>query len=105
MLQCQGCEFFSQDDKGRISLTCNPFATVKEPACLEKWQLLRLDGLLQSYQATLNWYRKLAPMQERMFEFMKREMDDVDDAESWKYNDQEDPPDVEDDDDNQNAPY
>ena len=93
MLQCQDCEFFQQDEKsGRITLRCNPFSNIKEPSCLEKWQLMRLDGLLQAYQVTLSWYQKLAPMQEKMFEMMKREMDDVDEADSWKlnYDDQDD---------------
>ena len=93
MIQCEGCEYFSRDPHGRIVLKCDPFSTIKEPACLDKWQLLRLDGLFQAYQATLRWYQKLAPMQEKMFEFMKREMEDIDDAESWKYED----PDEEDD--------
>ncbi len=87
MLQCQDCEFFRQDEKsGRITLLCNPFSNIKEPACLEKWQLMRLDGLLQAYQVTLSWYQKLAPMQEKMFDMMKREMEDVDEADSWKSN-------------------
>lgn len=86
MIQCQDCEFFSRDEAtGRITLRCNPFSTIKEPACLEKWQLMRLDGLLQAYHATLRWYQKLAPMQEKMFEMMKREMDDIDQADEWKY--------------------
>ena len=35
----------------------------------------------------LSWYQKLAPMQEKMFDFMKRELDDQEDADSWKYQD------------------
>ena len=87
MIQCKDCEFFVQDERGRIQLRCNPFTNVKEPACLEKWQLLRLDGILQGYQATLRWYEKLGPMQEKMFKFMKREMDDIEEADGWKYDD------------------
>ena len=90
MLQCKDCEYFSRDDKGRIQLRCDPFATIKEPECIQKWQLLRQDALLQSYHAMLSWYQKLAPMQEKMFDFMKRELDDQEDADSWKY--QEDDP-------------
>ena len=85
MLQCEECEFFSRDQaSGRIMLRCDPFGTVKEPECLAKWQLVRLDGLLQAYHVTLRWYQKLAPLQEKMFEMMKREIDDFDDGESWK---------------------
>ena len=93
MLQCKDCEYFSRDEKtGRIVLRCDPFSTIKEPSCLEKWQLVRLDGLLQAYHVTLRWYQKLAPMQEKMFDMMKREMDDLDDTESWKqeYDEDED---------------
>ena len=88
MIQCKDCEYFSRDEAtGRIILRCDPFSTIKEPQCLEKWQLIRLDGLLQAYQTTLRWYQKLAPMQEKMFKFMEREMDDIDEADSWKYDD------------------
>ena len=91
MNQCRDCEFFVREENGRIMLRCDPFSTIKEPACLEKWQLLRLDALLQSYQTTLRWYQKLAPMQEKMFEYMKREMEDIEDADSWKYDPEEEP--------------
>ena len=85
MIQCKECEFFTRDDAtGRILLGCDPFQTIKEPACLEKGQLLRLDSLLQSYHSTLRLNQKFAPMQEKMFEFLKREMDDVDESDSWK---------------------
>jgi len=85
VLQCKDCEFFSRDEKtGRIMLRCDPFSNVKEPACVEKQQLLRLDGLLRAYYAQLRWYQKLGPMQEKMFELMKREMQDLDDSDSWK---------------------
>ena len=89
MLQCKDCEFFTREASGRIILRCDPFSNIKEPACLEKWQLLRLDGLLQAYHATLRWHEKLAPMQEKMFEFMKRELDDLDESDSWKYDEDE----------------
>jgi len=88
MLQCQDCEHFSRDDKGRVKLGCDPFSTIKEPECLQKWQLLRLDALLQSYQMTMQWQQKLAPMQKKILDFMKREMDDIDDADQWKQTDE-----------------
>ncbi len=91
MLQCEQCEYFHRDAQGRIQLKCDPFSTIKEPECLQKWQLLRQDALLQAYHAMLAWYQKLAPMQEKMFQYMKREMDEMDDAESWKYTDDEEP--------------
>ena len=91
MIQCESCEYFSRDEaSGRIMLRCDPFRTIKEPACLEKWQLLRLDALLQSYHATLRGQQKLAPMQEKMFKFLKREMDDIDESEGWRDKNEED---------------
>ncbi len=99
MIQCIECEFFTRDDAtGRIMLACDPFKTIKEPACLEKWQLLRLDSLLQSYHTTLRMHQKFAPMQEKMFDFLKREMDDAEDSDGWKRTDDE-----EDEDDDQDA--
>jgi E3 ubiquitin-protein ligase DOA10 len=99
MLQCKDCEFFTRDTMGRIILRCDPFSTIKEPSCLDKWQLVRLDALLQSYQATLRWYQKLAPMQEQMFEYMKREMDEMEDADGWKYQEDDMEADTEDEND------
>ena len=99
MIQCQGCEFFHQEANGRIVLRCNPFDSIKEPECLQKWQLLRLDALLQSYQTMLEWNRKLAPIQEKMFKFMEREIGDAEDADSWKYQNDDDDGDGDGDDD------
>jgi hypothetical protein len=65
-------------------MKCDPFSTIKEPACLEKMQLLRMDSLVQMYQAMLRFYQNMAPMQKKMFDMMKREMDDVDEADRWK---------------------
>lgn len=91
MMQCEQCEFFSRDQAtGRIMLRCDPFRTIKEPACLDKWQLVKLDALLQSYQATLRGYQQLAPMQKKMFKFLEREIDDIDEAEEWKRTDKDD---------------
>jgi hypothetical protein len=46
--------------------------------------------MVQAYQATLEQYRKLAPLQERMMKHLEKEMDDMDDAESWKRPEDED---------------
>lgn len=84
MLQCSECELAQIGPEGQVHLRCNPFSTIKEPACLEKWQLLKLESLLRAYAATLEQYRRLAPLQEKMMKFMEREMDDVDEADKWK---------------------
>lgn len=93
MLQCQDCEFF-RPDPGPLSartafprldqLMCDPFSTIKEPECLMKWQLLQLDLVAQSHQATLDMHRRLAPVQEKMIKHIEREIDEADQVDSWK---------------------
>ena len=40
--------------------------------------------MVASYQSTLRYYEKFAPMQEKMFRMMEREIDEMDEAEKWK---------------------
>ena len=90
MIQCKDCEFFRRDDQGRISFACDPFGTIKEPECLQKWQLIKINQMVEAYQATLGYYRKLAPMQDKLFKAMERELNDMEEAEKWKYAEDED---------------
>lgn len=90
MIQCKDCEFFDRAPNGRVILRCDPFATIKEPECLQKWQLLRLDTMARASQSTAAMHQRLAPLQERMIRYMERELDDVDDADAWKYGIDED---------------
>lgn len=98
MIQCSQCEYFMRGPAGQIGFKCDPFSNIKEPECLAKWQLIKIDLMVRSYQATLEMYRRLAPLQEKMFRHMEREIDDIDEADSWKYgdDDQEDDGDDED---------
>jgi hypothetical protein len=84
MIQCSECEFFVRGPGGQVGFKCDPFSTIKEPECLVKWQLIKLDLMVQSYQATVAMYRRLAPLQEKMFRHMEREIDDLDEGERWK---------------------
>jgi len=92
MLQCTECEFYRRQPDGSPHLTCDPFSTIKEPECLTKWQLIQLNVIAHSHQATLEMYRRFAPLQEKMFRHMEREIDEVDEADAWKqdYDDDED---------------
>ncbi len=90
MLMCKDCEFFHLGRGGRPEFRCDPFSTIKEPECLIKWQLIQLNVIAQSHQATLEMYQKFAPLQEKMFKHMEREIDETDDAESWKHADEDD---------------
>ena len=84
MIQCKDCEFCRIDADGRRSFTCDPFTNIKEPECLAKWQLIRLDMLLASQQGVLNWQQKLAPLQDKIIKYMQREISELDETESWK---------------------
>ncbi len=90
MLQCQECEFFRKGPDGSPRLTCDPFATIKEPECLMKWQLLQLQTIARSHQSTLDMYQRLAPLQEKMFRHMEREIDEAEDGDRWKYENEDD---------------
>ncbi len=98
MMQCTNCEFFSEGPDGKPLLLCDPHKNIKEPDCLIKWQLLKLDTMVQAYRATLDMYERLAPLQERMFRHMERELDEAEEGDSWKYlGDEEDEADDEED--------
>jgi hypothetical protein len=84
MLQCEQCEFGGPLQAGKIMMRCNPFTNIKEEACLLKWQLLKIDAMVQAYQVTVQMYQRLAPLQEKMFRQIEREVDDIDEADSWK---------------------
>ena len=90
MIQCKDCEFFEMDPHGRRIFHCDPFTNIKEPECLQKWQLLRLDLLVSLYRGMSSWQEKMAPMQDKLFKYMKRELEDLDESEQWKI-DPEDP--------------
>ncbi|MBT3279066.1 MAG: hypothetical protein HN909_01335 [Phycisphaerales bacterium] len=90
MIQCEQCEYFRRGANGQVQFACDPFSTIKEPECLQKWELLKMTQLVSSYQKTLAFYERLAPMQEKMFRMMESEMDDLDESNSWKQGSDED---------------
>jgi len=89
MIQCKDCEFCEMGPNGKRTFKCDPFSNIKEPECIAKWQLMRLDMLAASYQAMLSWYGKLAPIQDKLFRYMQREIDDIDESEQWKIDEDE----------------
>jgi hypothetical protein len=84
MIQCKDCQFCEMTADGRRVFKCDPFVSIVEPECIEKWQLLRLDMLVASYQTMLQWYQKMAPMQNKLFRYMEREMNEMNEADNWK---------------------
>lgn len=100
MIQCSQCEFFQRSPSGQMQFRCDPFGTIKEPECLIKWQILKLseadqklERIVTAYEATLAMHKRLEPLQEKMMRHMEREIDEAEDADSWKY--EEDDPDTE----------
>jgi hypothetical protein len=90
MIQCETCEYYSCTPDGEVVLRCDPYSTIREPACLQKWQLYKLTKLTRAYQATVEIYERLAPLQEKMMRHMEREIDEVEEADKWKYGSDED---------------
>ena len=90
MIQCKDCEMCVDDPSGKKTFKCDPFSNIKEPECIAKWQLIRLDMLLATHQGMLKWYGKLAPLQDKIIQFMQREINDIDEADSWKLDDEDD---------------
>lgn len=89
MIQCKDCELCEFGPDGQRTFKCDPFSNIKEPECIAKWQLIRLDMLVASYQSMLKWYGRLAPIQDKLFKYMKREIDEMEDTESWKFENEE----------------
>lgn len=89
MIQCKDCELCEIGPDGKRIFKCDPFSNIKEPECLAKWQLLRLDMLVASYQSMLQWYNKMAPLQDKIMRYMKREIEDIDESEQWKVDDED----------------
>ena len=89
MIQCKDCEFYSEDADGRRMFKCDPFGNIKEPDCLVKWQLLRLDMLVATFQGMAGFQEKMAPMQDKIMKYVKRELEDLDESENWKVDDED----------------
>lgn len=90
MIQCKDCELYRTGPDGRREFACDPFSNIKEPECIAKWQLIRLDMLVASYQQMLNFQQKLAPLQDKILKFMRREIEDLDESDKWKADEDED---------------
>jgi len=90
MIQCKDCELCELGVEGQRTFKCDPFSNIKEPECLAKWQLIRLDMLVASYQRMLKWYGKLAPLQDKIFKYMRREIEDMEESDGWKLEDEKD---------------
>lgn len=94
MLQCIDCEFFRTRPDGTPQLLCDPFSNIKEPECLQKWKLVQLSLIAKSHQNTLDMYERMAPLQEKMFKHMEREIDEIDEADHWKKDADDDDDDI-----------
>ena len=89
MIQCTECEFFEMTADGKKILKCDPCASIKEPECLAKLQLFRLDILIAGYQGMMASQRKLAPVQDKLLRYVQRELEDLDEADKWKIDEED----------------
>ena len=90
MIQCKDCEFCEMGTDGKRFFKCDPFVNIKEPECIAKWQLIRLDMLLANHQNMLKWQERFAPLQDKIFSYMQREIESMDETERWKLDDESD---------------
>ena len=90
MIQCKDCELCEFGPEGQRTFKCDPFSNIKEPECLAKWQIIRLDMLVSSYQNMLQWYNKMGPLQDKLFKYMQREIDTMEENDGWKYDEEQD---------------
>ncbi len=89
MIQCAQCDLCEMGPDGRKVFKCDPFCNIKEAECIAKWQLIRLDMLLASYQSMLKWYSKLGPLQDKMLKYVQREINEMEQSEGWKFEPEE----------------
>jgi hypothetical protein len=92
MIQCEQCDLCEIGPNGQKVFKCDPFSNIKEPECLAKWQLIRLDMLLASYQNMLKSYGRLAPLQDKIFKYVQREINEMEESESWRLDPDEQEP-------------
>ena len=88
MIQCKDCEYYSEDAEGRRMFACDPFKNIKEPHCLVKWQLLRLDLLVAAFRGMAGFQEKMGPMQDKILKYVQRELEDLAESERWKVDDE-----------------
>ena len=89
MIQCKDCELCETGPDDKRTFKCDPFTNIKEPECIAKWQRIRLDMLASSYREMLRWQEKLAPLQDKIFKYMQREIEDIDESDRWKTEDED----------------
>lgn len=90
MIQCKDCELFEIDASGMRRFHCDPFLNIKEPECLQKMQILRLDILISMYRGMSAWQEKMGPLQDKLIRYFKREIEELDESENWKIDPDED---------------
>jgi hypothetical protein len=90
MIQCKDCELYRQEPDGRRVFLCDPFNNIKELECLEKWQLLRLDMIAATQSNLASAQAQMAPIQDKILKYIKRELEDIDESEKWKLEEETD---------------
>jgi hypothetical protein len=91
MIQCKDCELYRQEPDGRRIFMCDPFMNIKEPECLAKWQLLRLDVIASAQNNMAAAQAQMAPLQSKILKYIKRELEDIDESEKWRIDEESEP--------------
>ncbi|MCX5632477.1 MAG: hypothetical protein NTW93_02190 [Phycisphaerae bacterium] len=89
MIQCKDCEFCEMGPDNHRTFKCDPFVNIKEPECIAKWQLIRLDMIAAMYRSMQQSQEKLAPLQDKLLKYMEREIGDIDESDKWKVDDED----------------
>ena len=90
MIQCKDCQYCEIGPEGQKIFKCDPFVNIVEPECLAKWQLLRLDMLAAIFHNMQSQQQKMAPMQDKIMKYVQRELNDLDEADHWKFDEEND---------------
>ena len=90
MIQCKDCELCEIGIDGKRVFKCDPFLNIKEPECIQKWQLIRLDMLVSSYHQMIRIQNRFAPLQDKIMRYMKRELNDMEESDGWKFDENDD---------------
>ena len=89
MIQCKDCELYQEDGPNGRKFLCNPFGNIKEPECIGKWTVIRLEMLIAMQQNIQSSQDRMAPIQNKIIKYVQREIDELEENDGWKYNEED----------------
>ena len=94
-MQCKDCEFSKVTSTGKRIFLCDPFENIVESQCIIKWQLIKIDQLLDAQSRQLRSQVSMAPLQSKIMKYIEREIQDLEDSDDWKLKDRDEFDDLE----------